>query len=347
MFHFLHSLFGPTPRSVGRIDSAPMRAAVERVVDGVDPRLRAVPHYRRILSRPVERAVDYLREHVSALPPAIAFDRRRFTADPRLRAWFVGPNHLLETLRSSPAVQRYLQQTPGTLPPELYAALQMKRTEKTVLGLALVGDQVLRDIPQTAVNFSNHEVEFPADSELETRRQVQARAFDYLIELAGQHLSAIRGRREQLEHQRRRLLQARHRASAAGRPGPGSHGIGAAVYEVRNAPREEAKLRDTEVELGRLRAAMATISDQLALVAAILDEPGRHLRLDRVSITLDHMNIKVPRHLRKSADALTFHDISIGGQRRMTIELIRFPSEELLQPPDLSMGGPRALFGPI
>ena len=119
-----------------------------------------------------------------------------------------------------------------------------------------------------------------------------------------------------MEHQRRRLLQARYRASAAGPPGPGSLGIGPAVYGVRSEPSEEAKLRDTEVELGRLRAAMATISDQLALVAAILNEPGKHLRLDRVSLTLDHMNIKVPGHLHKAADTLTFNDILIGGHRR-------------------------------
>ena len=223
MFSFLHSLFAPGPQSVGRIDSGPIRAAVERVVDEVDPRLRAVSHYRRILSGPVERAVDYVTEHVRSLPPAIAFDRCRFTTDPRLRAWFVSPSHLLETLRASPAVQRYLQQTPGTRPSELYAALRVERTEKTVLGMALVGDQVLRDVPQTAVNFSNHQVEFPADSELETRRQVQARAFDYLIEVARQHLASIRARREQLEHQRRRLLQARYPASAAG---SGRHGTG-------------------------------------------------------------------------------------------------------------------------
>jgi hypothetical protein len=229
------------------------------------------------------------------------------------------------------------------MPSEVYAALRMDRSEKTVLGMALVGDQVMRDIPQTAVNFSNHQVAFPADSELETRRQVQARAFDYLIEVARQHLSSIRVRREQLEHQRRRLLQARDLASTAGRPGPGCRGIGPIVYGVRKEPSEEAKLRDTETELGRLRAAIATIADQLALVAVILNEPGKHLRLDRVSLTLDHMNIKVPGHLHKAADTLTFNDILIGGHRRMTIELIRFPSKELLQPADLSVGRPRTL----
>jgi hypothetical protein len=107
---------------------------------------------------------------------------------------------------------------------------------------------------------------------------------------------------------------------------------------MRSEPSDEAKLRMTEVELGQLRAAIATISDQLALVVAILNEPARHLRLDRVSLALDHMNIKVPRHLRKAADTLTFNDVLIGGQRRMTIELIRFPSKELRQPAERRIG---------
>ncbi len=341
MFGLFNSLFTPAHGSVGRIDSAPIRAAVERVVDGVDPRLRAVPHYRRILSRPVEHAVDYLTANVNALPPPTVFDRRRFSEDSRLRALFVGPDHLLEILSFSPAVRGYLQQTGGTAPKELFAALRMERTEKRVLGMALDGDRVLRDVPQTAVNFHNHRIDFPAHVEQETRRQVQERAFDYLIEVAGQHLASIRARRAQLEHQRRLLLQARGRASAKG--WPGVRGAEPPVYGVAADPGDDARLRDLEVELEGLRTKVATLGDQLALVARILSEPAKHLRLDRVSLTLDHMNIKVPIHARKAADTLTFNDMLIGRNRRLTIELIRFASNDLLQPLDLVDGAQRAL----
>jgi hypothetical protein len=342
LFGFLHSLFSPGPVSVGRTDSAPIRAAVEHVVDKIDPRLRAVPHYRRILSRPVERAVDYLTEHVNALPEPIAFDRQRYTADPRLRALFVGPRHLLETLSFSPAVRGYLQQTVGRPPTTLYAALHMERTEKTVLGMALVGDRVMRDVPQTAVNFHNHTVELLSDNELETRRLVQGRAFDRLIGVARQHLASIRARRDHLDHQRRRLLQGRISSSAAW-AGQGIRGPGHQADWLRTDPDADAKLRRLEDELGRLSASVATIADQLALVARVLNEAGSHLRLDRVSLTLDHMNIKVPGHTRKPAATMTFNEMLVDGQPGTTIELIQFPSKDLLQPVDLLAGAQRAL----
>jgi hypothetical protein len=342
LFGFLHSLFAPGPASVGRTDSAPIRAAVEHVVDTIDPRLRAVPHYRRILSRPVERAVDYLTEHVNALPAPVPLDRNRYTADPRLRALFVGPRHLLETLSFSPAVRGYLQQTVGRPPTTLYAALHMERTEKSVLGMALVGDRVLRDVPQTAVNFHNHTVDLLSDNEPETRRLVQGRAFDRLIGVARQHLTSIRARRDHLDHQRRRLLQGRIQ-SPAGRAGLAARESGGQDDWLRTDPDADSRLRRLEDELGRLSASVATIGGQLALVANVLNEAASHLRLDRVSLTLDHMNIKVPGHLRKSADTMTFNEILVDGQPGMTIELIQFPSKDLLQPIDLVAGAQRAL----
>ena len=110
VFQFFHSFFDAKPPRAGAIESASIRAAVERVVDGVDPRLRAVPHYQRTLWQPVERAVTYLTESVKGLPPAIPFDRRRSQVDPRLRALFLGPDHVLETLSASAEVRGYLEQ---------------------------------------------------------------------------------------------------------------------------------------------------------------------------------------------------------------------------------------------
>ena len=59
-----------------------IREAIERVVDGTDPRLRAVSHYRRKLRDAVAHSVDYVAQQVATLPPAIEVGRRRFTTDP-------------------------------------------------------------------------------------------------------------------------------------------------------------------------------------------------------------------------------------------------------------------------
>ena len=52
-FHFLHSIF-TGPNQPGKFAKELMLRGIERVVDGTDPRLRAVSHYRRKLWDSVE-----------------------------------------------------------------------------------------------------------------------------------------------------------------------------------------------------------------------------------------------------------------------------------------------------
>ena len=333
MFRFLHSIFATAPNPPGKLDAALIKAAIERVVDGTDPRLRAVPHYQRKLWEPVECAVDYVVEHAATLPPAIAFGRRNFTTDPRLRALFANPDHLLDILSLSPTQRDLLQPTIGTPPTEIYAALRMERTEKTVFGMELHGDQVLRDIQQTAVNFHNHQIAFPTASEVETRLELQKRAFDYLIEAALQRLLSMRACKHQLEQQQRRLLQHKAQVLKSARLGLEP------LVENPAAPRPpdrtviERQLQEIETELRRIRADSATVEEQLALVAATLREPGRYLQLEQISLTLDHMNIQVPAHSPRAANTLTFQEVLLENHRFVVL-LVRFSSSEIPPPTD-------------
>ncbi len=343
VFRFLHSIFASAPSPPGKIDAALIEAAIERVVDGTDPRLRAAPHYRRKLWEPVERAVDYVVEHAATLPPPIAFGKRHFTTDPRLRALFANPDQLREILSFSPAMRGHLQPTADSPPEEIYAALRMERTEKTVFGMALQGDQVLRDIRQIAVNFHNHQIAFPAASEAETRRELQKRSFDYLIEAALQRLLSIRARKHQLEQQQRRLLQQKAQVIKSARVGLEPLLANPATLRTPNSAATEQQLRELETELRQLRADSATIEEQLALVAATLREPGRYLQLKRISLTLDHMNIQVPANSPRAANTLAFDEVLVENHHRFIVLLVRFPSSEIPPPTDFFQEAERLL----
>ena len=71
-FRLLQSIFSGASQP-GKFDKELMLRGIERVVDGTDPRLRAVSHYRRKLWAPVERAIDFVVNFVNALPPAIGW----------------------------------------------------------------------------------------------------------------------------------------------------------------------------------------------------------------------------------------------------------------------------------
>ncbi len=343
VLRLLQSIFSATPNQSGKFDPALIRGAIERVVDGTDPRLRMVRHYRKRLWPAVERAIEYVIELVDALPPPVEIRSHSFTADPRLRALFTSTRHLQEILSFGKELHHYRQRIGGGLPTDLYAVLRTERIEKNVLGVALEGNMIRRDVPQITVNFHNHHIAFPAGSETKTRREVKKRAFDYLIEAALDRLVAVRTQKQQLEQQQRQLLQKKTKllrgANTALEPL-----LDPQAANLSTPASIDKRLREIEIELGQIRADSATLDDHLAKVVVTLREPEKHLRLDRISMTLDHMNIKVDKGSSRNANTLTFDDVLLGKDRRITAMFIRFPSDELLPRPDFYDEANRLLY---
>lgn len=331
-FRLLQSIFSGSSQP-GKFDKELMLRGIERVVDGTDPRLRAVSHYRRKLWDPVERAIDFVVNFVNALPPAIVADRQGYMTDPRLRALFASPDSLRETLSFSDGTRNYLKQAPGPLPAELYAGLGPVRVEKNVLGIEMDGEILRRDVPQTIVNFCDHRLVFLNDNEQDTRRELMRRTADYLIETALHRLTASRVQKTQLEQQQRKLLQQKANLLKKAQVGFESLTGPAASKPVDLATLEQ-QLEQVETELGQLRADTATLDKHLAKVAATLSEPEKYLRLESVPLTLDHTNTKVPANSPRIANSMTFEEIVLGKDRRLAALFVRFPSGELLPQPD-------------
>jgi hypothetical protein len=342
----LRSLFRAAPAVTGSFNDALIREATERVVDGTDPRLRAVSHYRRKLRDVVAHSVDYVAQQVANLPPALEVGRRRFTTDPHLRAFFASPEHLREVLSFSQTAHpdRPTTQSPSVASTDLYAALSMERIEKTMLGVELQGDIIRRDAPQMTVNFRNHRVAFPTASEMETRREMMKRAFDYLIEAALQSLIATRTRKQQLQQQQRQLLQKKAQVLKRAEPGLEALLANPSARKAAETAAIERQLREIGAEFSRIHADSATLDHHLAQVVATLRQPEKHLRLNRVSLTLNQMNIKVSGDAAKTANTLTFDEALIGENRRMTVLLVRFPRSELLEQPDFFDEAQRILY---
>ena len=331
-FRLLQSIFSGSSQP-GKFDKDLMLRGIERVVDGTDPRLRAVSHYRRKLWGAVEHAIDFVVNFVNALPPAIMADRQGYMTDPRLRALFASPERLREILSFSDGTRGYLKQASVPLPAELYAGLGAARVERNVLGIEMEGEILRRDVPQTVVDFRDHRLVFLTDNEKDTRRELMKRAADYLIEIALQRLTASRVQKTQLEQRQRKLLQ--QKASLLKKAQVGFESLAEPVTaEPVDLRTLERRLQDLETKLGQLRADSATLDKHLAKVAATLSEPEKYLKLEPVSLTLDHANTKVLADSPRIANTMTFQEVVLGKDRRLAALLVRFPSSELLPQPD-------------
>ena len=74
MLKLFQSIFG-AGEAQGRYPESLIEAAIERAVDGTDPRLRSLPRYRKQLRPAVLQAVDHVVAMIDSFPAAQAADR--------------------------------------------------------------------------------------------------------------------------------------------------------------------------------------------------------------------------------------------------------------------------------
>jgi len=333
MLNLLQSIFGlsDTPQTTVHDDKL-IELATERVIDGTDPRLRAVPGYRKVLRPGVECAVDYVIGLVEALPRPIELSRRQFSRDERVRALFASPDHLKDTLLQSPALQDYLDQRTGIDPENIYALLGVEQQEKRVLGMALEGEIIRRDVAQVAISFSNHRYMGPMDSDQESRWELEKRAFDFLIQLALEKITSQRLEQSQMLRQRE-LLRDKLRALESA-----SWGMDSLMKKTQQTladPRSvEQQIARLESELSSIDTDPVTLDRYLDVISECLMAAPRHLRVAHVTLRLSRMGIKAENADDSGTITLELLEIASSDGRKVIAVPVRIPFSEIPDKPD-------------
>lgn len=294
MLKLFQSIFGGSEKH-GAYPESLIEMATERAVDGTDPRLRGLPGYRKRLRAPVIHAIDHviaLVDSMSAPLPAASSD---YASDPRLMAMFASAGDMLETFGKSKALKDY-RESHADSGKRVTALLVAERAEKNVLGIDLAGDIIRREVAQVAVNFHNHRLLDPAETEEECRRLLKRRAFDHLLSLSLLRITEAKGERAELKHQndllRRKLKDLK---------------MGGWDFEEESDARPEpaalqAELDEIERQLGELGADSDTLNRHLDIIADLLAESEKHFWSDSVELHVDRMNIQ-----RSAEDASAHH----------------------------------------
>lgn len=317
---------GGPAATVPRCDPALLRQAIEQVVDGVDPRLRAVPGYARKLAPPVERTIAYFLECGQWLAPPVEFSARRWAGDPLVRALFATAAELQRFFSDDPGVRAYFHEHP--LADEVYVGLGVTRHERHGFGVAMSGEVLQREAPQTVISFSDYRLFGACDSEQQLRRNIEQRGFGFLI---GEALERIveqesrahdRGQEQQMLELRLRGLMQKRGA------------MGSLYYESHSGLDDEiAMLRSRLIrERGARvpdRGDATLLEGYLAGISAVLNEPERYVKRATVRLRINRMNIKVESP-NLPADELVFSEVTIGSRPPRAVILTRFPRRDLL-----------------
>lgn len=331
MLHFFSSLFSSSDTIAGQPAPALIEAAIERAIDGTDRRLRGLSHYRKSLRPAVETAVRHIVAIVEGLPAAIEISRDAFRSEPRLRAFFVSPGHIAEVVGGFPAVKDYIKAHQGALPESIYGCLSMDFSEKKGLGMQLHGETVQREVAQVTVSFSDHRYIGPSDSEATTRRELEKRGFDFLIEKALENMAASQTKRIELEQQRRILGRKLDKLRA------GSFGLEQMLAAEQAAHPDigqlESDIQQLDDELMALGARPDELEQRLQCLVGLFSQAPEWLTVEQIGMRLDSMLVKTDDS-RAGAKDMQFTQVQARSGERRIILLGRFPVTELPEKTD-------------
>jgi len=310
-----------TSRHAARERERAIGEVVEQVVEGTDPRIRAVSGYRRTLGPAVGRTLEFVDDLVASLPAPLELSRSAWQDDPHVNAFFGNADDVRETLTRSKELRDFFAQHPHVR--EAYALLSMTRQEKRVLGMALHGDMVQREVAQTSVSFVEHRIVAPAATEAGVREETKRRALNLFVVRAQGQLADLQIQREGLERehqaQQLRLRQARTREQSLAAAEDGAAEIEAI----------EASLAENAKALEALGGALATLDDYVEQVRKVFASPEEHLERARVALRVNRMGIKLEGQTTAPGSDLSLLELAMGSMRRI-VTLARCPREEML-----------------
>ncbi len=293
--------------------------AVEQVVDELYSRLRAVPNYANVLRGPVATTFRHINDIAESVPGPLLCCRSTFAEDPRINAFFVSPSHIQQVFSQSKEVRQLFEANPQIT--ECWSLLCMRKEERRQPGLALVGDDVRKDVMQTLVNFTDHQVVSPGSDEQSARCALKCCMFGGLLAHIKRRAADAKSRTQDLEN-RIRILRARLRSLDL-RPDP--------------EQRKEAMLAEIqryEEQLAGDDLRLPTIKDHLQFVADALSDPADFLSSAVCSLRLNRMAIKLEDFSDESGYELVLSEIRIASHPPRIGALVRFPRDELLPQTD-------------
>lgn len=334
-------IFG-APAGGDSVEPDLVQAAVEAVVDAVDPRLRTLAGYQRRLAPPLAATIGHLRALARELPAPIVLARGAWGGEPLLNAFFATAGDLTDTIGRCHALRDLLASPAAAGAGEAFALLAMLKEERNVLAPAIVDGQLRQDVAQTTVGFRRQTLFAPALDLAACRRGVGLEILRRLAALALARITALGERATQLE-QRKALLGARLRLLHL-RAGGLQAAAGDAADDAAEIARIEAELAATVDDYVEARAGLATLESRLAHVEAVFGAPAAQVGLARVDLRLNRMGYKVAAGSAEPAAQLALSELALGEGLKAVIQFVRCPRTEVPARQTLAERAARAGF---
>lgn len=158
---------------------------VESFVDASNSKMRAVHGYSHKLRVHVRALYNHVLQIAAQIPPPVDLNLEAFESNPLVNALFVNSKDLDKLVQTDPEVAVYLRSHSKSV---LYALLTACKSEKRTLGVAMLGDMLIREVPQQAVNFSAHKIHILCASPAELNAALKMYLFGHAVALVKQEM---------------------------------------------------------------------------------------------------------------------------------------------------------------
>lgn len=301
--------------------------AIERVIEGIDIKLRIVTAYQKKLRKEVIVSLEYIDRLVEQIPGPIDVNRKTFISDPEVRSYFATTDVLQDTFSCGSELKDFFELEENSSAQECYALLCANKEEKKIMGLALEGEMIRRDVPQTVINLFDYKILSPAIDEQEVRSGIKRCIFDGLVTYSLQQIASIKTESRELMN-RRRILHAQLRAKQT--QGNGLTKLLAQAHVESDQPAAlAAQLKEAESRLKNLTGDMDVFSFYLDVIKKILAQPENFIRLNVSNMRLSDMCVIVDNDAEQSANDVSYTEIDITDVMKRVVTIVRYHRDDI------------------
>lgn len=266
-------------------------AAIDRVIAGTDPRLKAISGVRERLAPAVEQSLAYAHEMVARIPAKVELTAEQWSHTPLLKAFFTRPADITEALAASQDLRDFLKTDAALGMDTLFGVVAATRVERTVLGSAMEGDMLRQDVAQKTVSFNDLRIAGFMRSDAEIRAALEDFVLEQLVLAALRDVASNKQRSDQLGVYRQ-LLLTRLRLLEQSGAGLDSR-LDSTPHEETDLGRLRSQLAANEAELNELKPSGLGLESYLDPVIEALHSAETIIQPRRVSLRLNAMNIIV------------------------------------------------------
>jgi hypothetical protein len=309
-------------------DTEQINEMVERIV-ALHPPLRLARRYRAHLAPAVAASLNYLGDLAESVPAPREASAAAWATDPYIRAFFVNAGEVAQAISRSADLRAHFERNPDVQ--EAYAVLGMEMTERHILGVGLEGETLRRDVPQTTLSFSDHQVRICGNDEAELRMDIVRRLLDQLALEGLERIAAGKSRRDVLERERALLKM---RLQLLERQGVGIRGMvgSAAIAKPDELAQLQTEMEENERNLASLGIQTDALDRELETVRGVFAQPERHIFLSSRRVTLDRSNVVLEAASAHAGTELEFHfaRIPTTPPRTRAFSLVRLARADML-----------------